>query len=1032
MTGYKRRKKVTAPSVLRMVFVLIVLVTTLSGGVGIFPADSTVHAAESETEKRAENGVDWPMAGANPQRTSWTAEEVGGRLTPAWYKPIEPYIAARVQIIAAYGTLYISTARGLYALDAGTGDEKWVYPTELPLGHSPTVHNGRVYVGGFDHKIHSINAYTGQGIWTFEAEKGFQTNPLVIDIDDTTYIYAGNRDGYMYAVIDNGDSVELGWKYRTGGPVLFSAAYKDNTIYFASNDAYAYALDAVDGGLIWQSEQLPGSGFHSWWPVIYTEPQTQKDYVVLAGSNNYRSIIEPYPGPLKDLDRGDVFPDRTSVPRGTLVGPIGTESYTWVTGTPTIDVHRITNYFEEKPWRRTIYILEGNTGNEYTFDSDLDGKLEYAPILWAGTRGAGNRHPPVVGSDNVLYQQNVYHSDLYIPGGGIAGWKVGSSHINPAGSRWMAADEPFAFSSGGNLVYWNHCLDRSAGSIDISVPNISFPSGDSSREWVYWDYNLDSIIPGYRIMYSDLGVYGGINGVYRGHGDQNALIPYQGKVYVHRSNSVIALDASRDPPVALPLAETVDVKNANLHSRSSSQLRQELATEVEKILDAGHLRPGWLSAGLFDLHARSTCGENLVDYWHQPGETLLVLTQTLPHLPLDVQLRVKDYLQDEFSRYPPYAIVHTGLRDGAPREVFELPPEVEAERVNHPPTSLWHAFYVGWDFPPQMFYALWKYTEVFGNADQVFVDSQNRLGSVPDDSYLLAQPQVHNAYIAGYLGFLELEKLAGRPESSAIRAQLDRLLALRASHFSKDHVEPERDYCRTMSVARNFMFLVPELADYLRENALEKVQEALDEYQRITPYWFVSKFEATYGEGMIQPLYDYHALFQAKALLLQASHEDLLKYLDVPAVAVGDLYYLQNLITVIEASHNLEKEASSAFFPRQGDSIVYTLRLAGTNDALFLTDRLPAGVSTPRNLEQIGTTIVPTYDPVRHQLTWHDSPSAGQEVTICYEVTVTTSQACAQINSVELSYDGGKPITTTSTVLVNFTQFSWMPLVFRE
>jgi len=60
----------------------------------------------------------WYMAGANPQRTSWVSEEVRGNLAVEWYKPIKPYIAQKVQVIAANGLLYISTARGLYAIDA--------------------------------------------------------------------------------------------------------------------------------------------------------------------------------------------------------------------------------------------------------------------------------------------------------------------------------------------------------------------------------------------------------------------------------------------------------------------------------------------------------------------------------------------------------------------------------------------------------------------------------------------------------------------------------------------------------------------------------------------------------------------------------------------------------------------------------------------------------------------------------------------------------------------------------------------------
>ena len=37
--------------------------------------------------------ADWPMAGANPERTSWTPDEAPGNLTPQWYKIFDAYIA---------------------------------------------------------------------------------------------------------------------------------------------------------------------------------------------------------------------------------------------------------------------------------------------------------------------------------------------------------------------------------------------------------------------------------------------------------------------------------------------------------------------------------------------------------------------------------------------------------------------------------------------------------------------------------------------------------------------------------------------------------------------------------------------------------------------------------------------------------------------------------------------------------------------------------------------------------------------------
>ena len=55
------------------------------------------------------------------------------------------------------------------------------FDTELPLGHSPTVADGVVYFGGYDRKIHALNALTGAPLWEFAGGAGFSTNPLVVE-----------------------------------------------------------------------------------------------------------------------------------------------------------------------------------------------------------------------------------------------------------------------------------------------------------------------------------------------------------------------------------------------------------------------------------------------------------------------------------------------------------------------------------------------------------------------------------------------------------------------------------------------------------------------------------------------------------------------------------------------------------------------------------------------------------------------------------------------------------------------------------
>jgi outer membrane protein assembly factor BamB len=1033
-------------------------------------------AVSTATEGATEG--DWPMLAANPQRTSWTPEEVRGQLRPVWYRVIDPYISHKTQIIAANNLLYVSTARGLYALHTGdnpaysAGELAWVYPTELPLGHSPTVVNGVVYVGGYDRKIHAIvanpdpstlptDSTTGYSIndrvlWTFEAGPGtdelgagFETNPLVVN----GTVYAGNRDGYMYAI--DAATGNLKWRYKTDGPILFSAAYKDGMIYFASNDAHAYALNANNGSLVWKSQKLPGAGFHSYWPVVY------KDWVIFGGAENYRMAYwsEDFPSigtesNLTSLERDELYPNHQSDPIETTIGPQGTEPGDWVEGTVTIDASQptvtpngptlpITEYFEQKPWRRTYFVLDRLTGEEFTFDSDSDSRPEYAPFPWAGTH-SGNRYPPVIGGDGVLYQYVNYLSNPWITQGNITGWKFGTPFISRISSSSFAVDEPQAYSAGGNLIYWTH-FDSQAGAYDISVP-----MGGSDREWTFWPWDaLDEILPGYDAKYflnhpdALALVYGSANGVYEQ--PSTTLIPYRGKVYLHRRNAIIALGDTSTDPIQLSLVSTVDTQES-LPKITTDQLKQKLAEEVQKILDAGHLRPGYHSTGIWDPHATSSdnpgtgIGDYLIDYFHNPSDTLYTLARALPYLPPELQQQTRTYLQQEFAAYPPYDIAHIGWADGESREIFDIPPDIQITIDQFSPRqssgTVWGSRAEWWFFPQYSFYGLWKYAQEFGNAREIFNKIRNKLETPPSDDYLAEYPHIHNAYIAGYIGYLELEKMAGEPESANVRAELNRLMNLRATSFSKDAPQfpvsgaYATNYKNTLNIARNFMYLVPELADYLYENAYDKVQEAVNEYSEIAPGWFVSKYDATYGEGVLQQLYDYHSLFQAKALILREPREELVKYLDVPAFARGDLFYIQNLIATIEAPQPLEKTASPTA-GGQGMPIVYTLSFFGTGSTLTLTDTLPPGLSAPGNFELVGTSTVPTYDSGQHRLTWSDTPPAGQNVIIRYTVTITTSSPQMLINTAQLSEESGEIRTATATVLAN-SCITYLPLILKD
>ncbi|WP_420631708.1 PQQ-binding-like beta-propeller repeat protein [Candidatus Leptofilum sp.] len=849
--------------------------------------------------------AEWPMVAANPQRTSWTPEEVGGQLRAEWYKPFEAFIPPHVQIIAANNTLYISTASGLYAIDSTTGAEKWVYATEMPLGHSPTIHNGVAYVGGLDNKIHAIDVNSGLGLWTFSGSGGFETNPLIID--DT--LYAGSRDGNMYAItISGANTGQLDWSYQTGGPILYSAAYNNGTLYFASNDGFAYALNASNGSLVWKSAKLPGAGFYSYWPVIY------EDKVIFSGSNAYSTAVSwPGSGQLVKLELQELYTDQ-GIPPGSTIGGISTAAGDWASGTPTINANRIYDYFDDKPWRRTVFVLNQANGAETTT----------APVLWTGT-ASGTRYPPVIGADGVLYQQNNYTSDASIARGHISGWQPDNPYITNISGDVAAVDEPHAASGGGNIIYWNLCCDRQSGAVNITQPNSSFPNGgvDPNREWIYYGYNLLTWAPGYNSLFyaaqpdnytKPYSNFGTVNGVYGFHGDVSPPIPYNGRVYILRSNTVMAFSTGANGATGLPLATKRFPPPANMDIPDQDELIAELEAEITKIVEAGHLRPGFMSHGLLDNSAGNTCGDDLVDYWSNPADTLYTLLMALPHLSSGLQQTVRAYLQDEYTNYPPYQYNHMGWNSGAPREAYNMPPEIagsltgpENKNFTLENNGGWGGEGI-WGRNPFAWYALWKYAEEFGNANAVWSASQaaffEEFNQQPSDTLLLNMPLIHNAYIAGYIGYLELEQLAGQPQSNNVNNELNRLLALRANNFSKDTayqlVSQGGPYCRTLNVASNFIYLVPELAEYLRNNALSDVNDALAEYETVAPYWFVTFFSGAYAENAIVPLYDAHSIFMAKALILEATGDELAQYLDEPGFATGDLFHIQKLSAAIE------------------------------------------------------------------------------------------------------------------------------------
>jgi hypothetical protein len=246
--------------------VLALLLGMLGGGVGALRTPRSV-AQSSSQEEIAGDGFDWPQVQRNPQRTGYTPEVLHTPLQVVWTHPFQPEkVHPQVQAIVYDGKVFVGTEMGnMYALDAQTGDQEWIYETGSPIMNSVAAGDGRLYFGAMDGAVYALDTMTGSRVWKSQLSErlGFSTAPVLAE----DKVMLGGRNGIFYALApDNGTEL---WQYNAGAPILQTAAWNEGHAFFGAMDMHVYALNTDDGTLAWRSEKIPGMAFKDYWPMIY-------------------------------------------------------------------------------------------------------------------------------------------------------------------------------------------------------------------------------------------------------------------------------------------------------------------------------------------------------------------------------------------------------------------------------------------------------------------------------------------------------------------------------------------------------------------------------------------------------------------------------------------------------------------------------------------------------------------------------------------------------------------------------------------
>ena len=185
----------------------------------------------------------WPMYRADAARSGYTSDHLAARLKIDWVRkannPPQPAWSGRdtrmpfdltFQPVVSGGLVFFGSSSDctVYALEAGTGREKWTYITDGPVRFSPAVWRDRLFVVSDDGYLYCLAVRDGELIWK---KRGGPNSEMVL----------GN------------DRLISRWPVR-GGPVV-----KDGVVYFGaglwpSEGIYLYAVDASTGKTLWVND----------------------------------------------------------------------------------------------------------------------------------------------------------------------------------------------------------------------------------------------------------------------------------------------------------------------------------------------------------------------------------------------------------------------------------------------------------------------------------------------------------------------------------------------------------------------------------------------------------------------------------------------------------------------------------------------------------------------------------------------------------------------------------------------------------
>ncbi len=188
----------------------------------------------------------WPSFRGTPSLSAVSAAKLPDALTLKWSFKTGGPVKSTAAIVD--GTVFIgSDDEKVYALRLADGRKVWEFKTDGPVLSSPLVLGGRVYVGSAGTNLFALDAATGREVWRYglEGEVKSSAGWFKSPRGDATWLVIGGYDNRLHCV--EAATGISNWVYETSNYVNGAPAVADGLTAFGGCDAIVHVLKLADG-----------------------------------------------------------------------------------------------------------------------------------------------------------------------------------------------------------------------------------------------------------------------------------------------------------------------------------------------------------------------------------------------------------------------------------------------------------------------------------------------------------------------------------------------------------------------------------------------------------------------------------------------------------------------------------------------------------------------------------------------------------------------------------------------------------------